>query len=100
MILCVTFISNSRNSIVSVSSRMSSETTEASDIGLDVEVEVDVDVDAEEEEDEEEAGAGTTLSASILVFSSEEPDTKMLDLESLLLSFVHNIRDCEEYKIV
>ena len=98
MILCVTFISNSRNSIVSVSSRMSSETTEASDIGLDVEVEVDV--DAEEEEDEEEAGAGTTLSASILVFSSEEPDTKMLDLESLLLSFVHNIRDCEEYKIV
>jgi hypothetical protein len=112
MTLCVTFISNSRNSIVSVSSSISSETTEASDIGLDVDVEVEVevvvvlvggtdddvevDVDVEvEEEEEEEAVVGTTLSTSILVLSSEEPDTKTLDFESLLLSFVHNIRDCE-----
>lgn len=99
--------------MVSVSSRMSSETTEASDIGLDVDVEVEVevevdavgggaddevelDVDVEvEEEEEEEAVVGTTLSASIFVFSSEVPDTKRLDFESFLLSFVHSIRDCE-----
>ena len=86
---------------------MSSDTTEASDIGLDVDVEVeevvavggaddevDVDVDVEEEE-EEEAGVGATLSTSILVFSSALPDTETLDLDSLLLSFVHNIRDCK-----
>ena len=49
----------------------------------------------EEEEEEEEAVVGTTLSTSILVFSSEVPDTKTLDFDSLLLSLVHNIRDCE-----
>jgi hypothetical protein len=91
---------------------MSSETTEASDIGLDVDVEAEVEVVVEvvvvggadddvevevdvEEEEEEEAVVGTTLSALILLFSSEVPDTETLDFESLLLSFVYNIRDCE-----
>jgi hypothetical protein len=88
---------------------MSSETTEASDIVLDVDVEVEVvavvvviggtddevELEVEEEEEEDEAVVGKTLSASILVFSPEVPDTKTLDFDSLLLSFVHNIRDCE-----
>lgn len=85
---------------------MSSDTTAASDIGLDVDVDVEVvavvvgtgaddDVDVEEEEEEDEAVVGATLSTSIFLFSSADPDTKTLDFESLLLSFVHSIRDCE-----
>ena len=95
--------------MVSVSSRISSDTTEGSDTGLLVEVEVvmvgaeagadveEVVEDEEEEEVEEEVVVvvGRTLSESNLIFSSELIVVPTLEFRSDLLSFVNNIKDCE-----
>lgn len=97
--------------MVSVSSRISSDTTEGSDTGLLVEVDVEVvgvgaeagaeveveEVveDEEEEEVEEEVVVGRSLSESNLIFSSELTDVPPLDFKSDLLSFVNNIKDCQ-----
>ena len=95
--------------MVSVSSRISSDTTEGSDTGLLVEVDVEVvgvgaeagaeveveEVVEEEEEVEEEVVVGRSLSESNLIFSSELTDVPPLDFKSDLLSFVNNIKDCQ-----
>lgn len=100
--------------MVSVNSRISSETTEGSDTGLFAEVDVEVEVgmvgagagaeedvevveDEEEEEVEEEAVVvvGRTLSEFNLFFSSELTEVPPLDFKSDLLSFVNNIKDCD-----
>ena len=102
--------------MVSVNSKISSDTTEGSDTGLFVEVKVEVDVgmvgagagaeeevdvevveEEEEEEVEEEVVevVGRTLSEFNLVFSSELTDVPTLDFKSDLLSFVNKIKDCD-----
>ena len=81
--------------MVSVSSRISSDTTEGSDVGLDVEI-VEIAGTEVEDEDEDEVAAGTTVSESVLIFSSELSDTETIDLESNLVSFVNKIKDCRK----
>ena len=96
--------------MVSVSSRINSDTTEGSDIGFDVvvvvagaEVEVVADDEVEEEEEEEEEEEDEvvgriTVSESIAITSSILLEIETLDLTSKLLSFVNNINDCKEKK--
>ena len=81
--------------MVSVSSRISSDTTEGSDVGLDVDI-VEIAGTEVEDEDEDEVAAGTTVSESVLIFSSELSDTETIDLESNLVSFVNKIKDCRK----